>query len=293
MSQPEFTRSIVGASFLLPVINGAMHIPPAVSATRVTLEDNQPRDAPILVLLFALSVLIDVMDKAADLPRQTRKTWLMTIVVFASPFVVLAVYGTMHCGLLALLRLLGVPLLAVVHAMPLIPVYSWKTGSISTVKLKYFLGPFKSLFGATCIGLMDVTAVVLYLRGTMLHPENASSAGHFRVLMYTITYDFLWESICDVRDIQEDEQNNITTLATAFGVRPTLIFLGGSTMMGDLSITLLGGGSAVLSVVRSTVFWGAFAALALHKPRSAVYPWGLATLFGLLPVWLASLGART
>ncbi|KAL9087276.1 MAG: hypothetical protein Q9165_006770 [Trypethelium subeluteriae] len=233
------------------------------------------------------------MDKAADLPRQTRETWLMTLVVFASPFVVLAVYGTMHCGLLALLRLLGVPLLAVVHGMPLIPVYSWKTGSISTVKLKYFLGPFKSLFGATCIGLMDVTAVVLYLRGTMLHPENASSAGHFRVLMYTITYDFLWESICDVRDIQEDEQNNITTLATSFGVRPLLIFLGGTTMMGDLSITLLGGGSAVLSVVRSIVFWGAFGALALHKQRSAMYPWGLATLVGLLPVWLASLGPRT
>ena len=61
MSQPELspTRSIVGASFLLPVINGAMHIPPAVSATRVTLEDKQPLDTPILVLLFALHVLID------------------------------------------------------------------------------------------------------------------------------------------------------------------------------------------------------------------------------------------
>lgn len=59
MSRPELTRSIVGASFLLPVINGAMHIPPAVSATRVTLEDNQPLDTPILVLLFALHVLID------------------------------------------------------------------------------------------------------------------------------------------------------------------------------------------------------------------------------------------
>jgi hypothetical protein len=59
MSQPDFTRSIVGASFLLPVINGAMHIPPAVSATRVTFGDKQPLDTPILVLLFALHVLID------------------------------------------------------------------------------------------------------------------------------------------------------------------------------------------------------------------------------------------
>ena len=59
MSQPELTRSIVGASFILPVINGAMHIPPAVSATQVTLGDSQPVDIPILVLLFALHVLID------------------------------------------------------------------------------------------------------------------------------------------------------------------------------------------------------------------------------------------
>jgi hypothetical protein len=233
------------------------------------------------------------MDKAADLPSHTRKTWLMTIVVFASPFVVLVAYGTMHCGLLALLRLLGVPLIAVVYSMPLIPVYSFKTGSVSTVKFKYLLGPFKSLFGALCIGLMDVTAVVLYLRGTMLHPENASSAGHLRVLMYTITYDFLWESISDVRDIQEDDRDNVTTLATAFGVRATLLLLGGSTIIGDLAITLVGGGSVVLSIVRSTVFWGAFGALALHQTRSAQYSWGLATLIGLLPVWLASPGERT
>lgn len=233
------------------------------------------------------------MDKTADLDKQTRKIWLTTIVVFASAFVVLVIYGTMHCGLLALLRLLGVPLLAVVYALPLIPVYSWKTRSFSTVKFKYFLGPFKSIFGATCMGLMDVTAVVLYLRGTMLHPEKASSAGYFRVLMYTITYDFLWESICDVRDIKEDAQHNVTTLATAFGIHRTLLLLGGSTVMGDLAITLLGGGSVVLSVVRSTVFWGAFGATALHKPRSAMYVWGLATLVGLLPVWLASHGPRT
>ncbi|CAI6234750.1 unnamed protein product [Periconia digitata] len=293
MSQSELTRSIVGASFLLPVINGAMHIPPAVSAMRATIGDEQPLDTPILLLLFSLHVLIDVMDKAADLPRQTRKTWLRTIILFASPFIALTVYGTMHCGFLALLRLLGVPFFAIIHALPLIPVYSRETRSITRVKLKYFLGPFKSLFGATCIGLMDVTAVVLYLRGTTIYPETSSGVGHLEILMYTIIYDFLWESISDVRDIEEDERDKVTTLATAFGIRKTLTFLLGSTMMGDLSITLYGGGSAVLSVVRSTVFWGAFSTLALYKRRSDMYAWGLGTLVGLLPVWLASLETRT
>lgn len=232
------------------------------------------------------------MDKAIDLPSQTRKSWQTTIIVFASPFVALVIYGTWHCGPLALIRLLVVPSLAVVHAKPLIPVYSRKTGTFSRVNLKYFLGPFKSLFATTVISLTDVTAVVLYLRGTMLHPENASNVGHLQVLLYTITYDFLWESICDVRDMEEDTWNNVTTLATAFGLRRTLLILCVSTIVGDLSITLVGGGSALLSVFRSSFFLGAFCTLAVHKPRSATYAWALATVFGLSPVWLASLGVR-
>lgn len=214
----------------------------------------------------------------------------MNIAVFASPFVVLVAYGTWHCGILALLRLLGVPLLAIVHAIPLIPVYSRKDGNISMVKLKYFLGPFKSLFGATCIGLMDVTAIVLYVRGTMLHPGNASSKGHFRVLMSTIVYDFLWESIADVRDVDEDLHDGVTTLATSFGVQCTLILVGCSTVVGDLCITFLSGGSTTLSPVRSVFFWIAFSALALYKPRRNIYAWGLASLVALLPVWLAHFG---
>ena len=73
MSQPELTRSIVGANFILPVINGAMHIPPAVSATRVTLGDSQPVDVPILVLLFALHVLIDGELTSPSNTVQNRK----------------------------------------------------------------------------------------------------------------------------------------------------------------------------------------------------------------------------
>ncbi|KAF2159811.1 hypothetical protein M409DRAFT_29809 [Zasmidium cellare ATCC 36951] len=179
-------------------------------------------------------------------------------------------------------------MLAVVHGTPLIPPYSWKTGEISMVKLKAFLGPFKSLFGATCIGLMDVTAVLLYLRGTMPHPEHPPSTTHFQVLMYTIVYDFLWESIADVRDLNEDLQEGVTTLATAFGVRRTLMFVAGSTIIGDLSVTMIGGGNAVLAASRAVFFWGAFSALATYKPRRATSAWGVGSLVGLLPVWLAA-----
>lgn len=59
MHQPELTRPIGGANFILPILNGVMHVPPAISATRVTLEENQPLDIPILLLIFTLEVLMD------------------------------------------------------------------------------------------------------------------------------------------------------------------------------------------------------------------------------------------
>lgn len=108
--------------------------------------------------------------------------------------------------------------------------------------------------------------------------------------MYTIVYDFLWESIADVRDFDEDQHEGVTTLATAFGVQRTILFVGGTTIVGDLLVTIIGGGSAVLSVMRSVAFWGAFSVLALYKPRRATYSWGVGSLVGLLPVWLANLG---
>lgn len=232
-----------------------------------------------------------MLDKYADLPTETRKAWLISIASFATPFVGLVAYGTWHCGVMALVRLLAVPVLAVVHAMPVIPLYSWKDRKISFVKLKYFLGPFKSIFGGTCIGLMDTTAVVLYLCGSRHCQEKAFQARQLQVLVYTILYDFLWESIADVRDLEEDMHQGVTTLATTFGVWRTLVVLAAITIIGDVSITgIAHEGVTLTSIVRPVFFWGAFSLLALYQPRRAVISWGVGTLVGLLPVWLATLG---
>ena len=131
-----------------------------------------------------------MLDKYADLPSETRKHWFTSIALFASPFVGLVAYGTWYCGIMALVRLLAVPMLAIMHAIPLIPTYSWRDRKISLVKLKYFLGPFKSIFGATCIGLMDTTAIVLYLCETRRCKEKAFDAKQLQVLTYTILYGF-------------------------------------------------------------------------------------------------------
>lgn len=211
--------------------------------------------------------------------------------MFASPFLGLVIFGTWHCGIMALVRLLAVPLLAIVHAMPLIPLYSWSDRKLSFVKLKYFLGPFKSIFGGTCIGLMDTTAIVLYLCENRRCQTKAFEAKQLQVLAYTILYDFLWESIADIRDLEEDRHNGVTTLATRYGVLRTLSLLAASTIIGDVCITSVGSRGAItlLSISRPVFFWGAFGLLAVHKPRRAVISWGAATLVGLLPVWLASL----
>ena len=104
--------------------------------------------------------------------------------------------------------------------------------------------------------------------------------------------DFLWESISDVRDLEEDLHNGVTTLATTFGVQWTLALLAASTIIGDVCITSVGGGGgmALTSISRPVSFWGAFSVLAVFKPRRAIFSWGAGMLVGLLPVWLASLG---
>lgn len=315
MPEPDLTRSVVGASFISPVINGIMHIPPAVAASRIALGYDQQLDIPILLLLFALHVLIDgksspptppvephtlqlkltfpaVLDKYVDLPPESRKLWSRSIGVFASLLLGLAAYGTWSCGIKALARLLVVPALAIVHAMPLIPWYSRSKRGFSLVKLKYVLGPFKSIFGGTCIGLMDTTTIVLYLCDAHNCREEAFEAKQLQVLAYTILYDFLWESIADVRDREEDLHNGDTTLATAFGVRPTLMLVAVSTIFGDVCITSFDGRGFVsgTSIARAITFWAAFSLLAINKPRRAVISWSAGTLVGLLPVWVASVG---
>jgi hypothetical protein len=232
-----------------------------------------------------------VLDKYADLPSEIKEEWRNSIAVFASIFIGLVGYGTWHCGIMALVRLLAVPMLAIVHAIPLIPVYSWKDRKFSLVKLKYFLGPFKSIFGATCIGLMDTTSVVLYLCGSRHCQAKAFDAEQLQVLAYTVLYDFLWESIADIRDLDEDMHNSVITLATTFGVSRTLFILAVSTILGDAFITEVGGrnSNTLTSLGRPHLFCGALSLLAVYKPRRAVVSWGVGSLVALLPVWLASL----
>ena len=53
------TRSVVASTFILPLLNGVMHLPPAVGAIWTALGRQDVVDLPVLLLLFAIHVLID------------------------------------------------------------------------------------------------------------------------------------------------------------------------------------------------------------------------------------------
>ena len=57
----EDGRSVIAVVFVLPLLNGLMHLPPAVGATWCALGRHDVFDIPVLLMLFALHVLIDGM----------------------------------------------------------------------------------------------------------------------------------------------------------------------------------------------------------------------------------------
>ena len=110
-----------------------------------------------------------------------------------------------------------------------------------------------------------------------------------QALAYTILYDFLLETIFDLRDIDEDVRNGVRTLPVALGRERTLWLLAAVVNLGDLIITgvRLDLWTAAECILRSTLSCALFAYIALHKPRSDTTAWGILTLIGLVPAWWA------
>lgn len=247
-----------------------------------------------------------VLDKYADLTKATRREWARSTLLYASFFMSLVAFGTYQCGFSTLVRLLTVPALAVVHGRPLIPYWSLGRQSLQFVKLKDLLGAGKPLFGATLIGLMDTQAIMSYV--TITPTGSTSLLNHHHddqldiranqkllALAYTILYVFLWENTADARDHDEDSANRVTTLATSLGPKRTMLTVGLVTNIGDILITALGNGRSdtwaiVESATRSILFSLFFTYIALNKPRDNTFWWGLGTIVGLVPAFLAQSG---
>ena len=193
--------------------------------------------------------------------------------------------------MVTLLRLLFVPALAIVHARPVIPVWSVRKSKLRFIKLKDVLGPFKSAFGALCIGLMDTKVIAQHV--CTVRPGSCSSdvsnVRQTQALAYTILYDFLLETVFDLRDMDEDCRNQVRTLPLALGFEQTVVLLAVVVTLADLFVTGFTWDVWVVTecTSRSLLAWALSTYIASKWPRSDPAPWGLLTMIGLVPAWWA------
>ncbi|KAK2768267.1 hypothetical protein FQN54_000119 [Arachnomyces sp. PD_36] len=119
-----------------------------------------------------------------------------------------------------------------------------------------------------------------------------------RSLGLAILYQFIRETVCDTRDIDEDSKEKLNTLPVLLGRSMTLMFL---LLVGIPADTFLTGG-ITLGWVGISVAWNlvlmsvtrvavtvAFSSIVLRYPRDHHVAWGSMALLGLLPVLSAQL----
>ena len=159
------------------------------------------------------------------------------------------------------------------------------------IRFKDVLGPFKSAFGALCIGLMDTRAIAQH--SCTVRPDSCnSSVSNLRqnkALAFTIIYDFLLETVFDLRDVDEDQRDQVRTLPLALGPERTVVLLAVVVTLADLFITGLTWDISVVAecVLRSLLSWALSTYVVSRWPRSDSVPWALLTMVGLVPAWWA------
>lgn len=241
---------------------------------------------------LTLATLHLVADKFVDLPPATKRIWARPTAIYAGFFVLLTGYMTYLCGAQMLGQLLLVPALVVVHATPLIPFWSFKMRKLQFTNLKNVLGIFKSLFGACCIALMDTRPMVqsaCFRQAEACH-SNFSRRRQTQALAYTVLYDFVLETVFDLRDVDEDKRNSVRTLPVALGGNRSLLLLTAIVLPGDL---LIQGNiepefeTVAESLVRSGLTLAVLSIVVRTKSRGSTAVWGIVTLLGLMPAFWA------
>jgi len=129
--------------------------------------------------------------------------------------------------------------------------------------------------------------------------DNALRSRSFQL---ACLYQFLRETACDARDIDEDTEEGLNTLPVKLGKQNTILLMSFVGLLLDLvltqSVVIAAGGIAVrypqtiYSFLRvgSTII--AYSWI-LRYPRENVWAWGAMSLFGLAPVMLAQATLRS
>ena len=159
----------------------------------------------------------------------------------------------------------------------------------------------KSLVVAVCMGIITSDTPMFFY----CHDKNSvcsDSSIRTKAQLLAILYQFFRETVCDVRDMEEDIRDGMDTLPIRLGRFNTLLSL---FVLGTFADTLLTGGIwidlelsgtgvldmmvrmqmdlVIQSLARVGLTVGFFIEI-LRYPRSNSLAWGLSSLFGLVPV---------
>ena len=186
-----------------------------------------------------------------------------------------------------------------VYGNPLIPVYSFKTGKFSFVKPKVVFAVAKSASVALVMANVDGDIGALNACRTFdgecrLNNLGAESEIYWRSFALAFIYNWVRETMCDVRDLMEDANEGIPTLPvtvgpwnavalTTMGTFLTEQYIFAGLMQGNL-LAFPGWESVARQII---TLLGCFTVF--NKPREDKLTWSLVAFVGLLPAtWAQS-----
>lgn len=108
-------------------------------------------------------------------------------------------------------------------------------------------------------------------------------------MAYAALYSFVRETVYDARDIVEDNQQGVTTLATTIGMRGTKLLLGLTTLLGELIIAQ--SDRNLLNITARTGFTVGLIFFILKYPRNENRIWALFCALSLIPAFWSQIEA--
>ncbi|KAH7395905.1 hypothetical protein BKA64DRAFT_674923 [Cadophora sp. MPI-SDFR-AT-0126] len=293
------SRSNLFASLgLMPALMGLGHLAPAIGAIH-TATGSYQFPGRVLGLIGTISALVDSIDKYKDTPLSRRprkwvwKTWIYSL----SAICLVCAFMSGLQTVTLVLRALPLGLLWSARCVPLFS----KSGGVLLIKPKSFLGEAKSLVVALCMASVSAQASVAYYcprEGFQCSDESI----RWKSVQLACLYQFLRETACDVRDIDEDTREGLHTLPVKLGKVKTILLMGLVGLSLDLVITQ----SLVVTAARGVIVRFPHAlysasrigstilaySLILQFPRANVWAWGIMSLLGLTPVLFAQAALR-
>lgn len=179
------------------------------------------------------------------------------------------------------------------YGNPLIPVYSFRTGKFRLVKPKVVFAVAKS--ASVALVMANVDADIGASHACMVHNWECrwnnfgtGSEIYWRSFALAFLYNWVRETMCDVRDMAEDSAEGVPTLPVTVGRKVALGMLVVGTflteqvifsgMMQDDFFAFVGWDSVARQVVTLLGCWAIF-----DSPREDKWTWSFIAFLGLLP----------